>query len=114
MLVAECPEGLGNRTFETWMKDPGGPDAILARIRQDFVLGGHKAAAVAMAMKQADIHLVSALPAGLARALGFSPFGDPDTALAAALAKITPNPFVIVMPEGGSLLSSVVGTHQEI
>ena len=114
VLVAECPEGLGNRTFETWMKDPGGPDAILARIRQDFVLGGHKAAAVAMAMKQADIHLVSAIPAGLARALGFAAFGDPDTALAAALAKITPNPFVVVMPEGGSLLPSVVGTHQEV
>lgn len=103
LLVAECPEGLGNRTFEDWMQDPGGPDAILARIRRDFVLGGHKAAAVALAMKQAEIHLVSALPAGLARSLGFSPFSDVD----AALAKAAPNPFVVVMPEGGSVLPGV-------
>jgi lactate racemase len=34
LLVVECPEGLGHHTFEEWMQDPGGPDAILSRIRR--------------------------------------------------------------------------------
>ena len=109
LLVAECPEGLGHHTFEEWMRDPGGLDGILARIRREFVIGGHKAAAVALAMKQATIYLVSSIPAELARSLGFVPFGDTQTALAAALRAVGPDPFVAVMPEGGSVLPAVAG-----
>ena len=107
VLVAECSEGMGNTVFESWMRDPGGPDAIVARIRREFVLGGHKAAAVAMAMRQADIFLVSALPAGSARTLGFQPFGGVDEALRAALDRVGARATVAVMPEGGSVLPSV-------
>jgi nickel-dependent lactate racemase len=107
LLLAECPEGLGHHTFEEWMQDPGGPDAILARIRREFVLGGHKAAAVAMAMKQATIFLVSALPAARAGAMGFRPFASLEAAAAAALAAATPDPFIVVMPEGGSILPAL-------
>ncbi len=107
LLVAECPEGLGHHTFEEWMHDPGGPDAILARIRREFVLGGHKAAAVAMAMKQAAIFLVSALPPDRARGMGFRPFTCVEDAVRAALEASRPDPFVVVMPEGGSVLPAV-------
>jgi nickel-dependent lactate racemase len=107
LLVAECPEGLGHHTFEEWMRDPGGLDGILARIRREFVIGGHKAAAVAMAMKQAAVYLVSSLPHELARSLHFVPFNDLGTAMAAALGAVGPDPFVAVLPEGGSVLPSV-------
>jgi nickel-dependent lactate racemase len=108
VLVAECREGLGNRVFEAWMQDPGGPDAILARIKREFVLGGHKAAALARAMQRTPIYLVSALPADYARALGFYPFDNPQDAFAAALAHTGPAPGVIIMPEGGSVLPVTV------
>jgi len=107
LLVAECPEGLGHHTFEEWMRDPGGLDGILARIRREFVIGGHKAAAVAMAMKQAAVYLVSSLPHELARSLHFVPFNDLGTAMTAALAAVGPDPFVAILPEGGSVLPSV-------
>lgn len=61
----------------------------------------------ALAMQQAEIYLVSALPPGLARSLGFRPFSDVNAALDAALSKAAPNPFVVVMPEGGSVLPSL-------
>jgi lactate racemase len=108
LLVAECREGMGSRVFEEWMRDPGGPDAIIAHIQREFVLGGHKAAAVAMAMKQATIYLVSALPADDAHAMGFHPFGGLDEALRSALARVGHSPNVVVMPEGGSVLPAVV------
>jgi len=109
ILVAECPEGAGHRVFQEWMRDPGGPDAIIARISRQFVLGGHKAAAVAMAMKQAAVYLVSSLSPEDATCMGFRPFSDLNTAFQAALAQGGPGATVIVMPEGGSVLPTVVG-----
>lgn len=107
LLVAECPEGLGHHTFEEWMRDPGGLDAILDRIRREFVIGGHKAAAVALAMKQAAVYLVSSLPQDLARSLHFVPFSDLGSAITAALGAVGVDPFVAILPEGGSVLPSV-------
>ncbi len=109
LLVAECSEGLGNPTFEAWMHDPGGPDAILARIQREFVLGGHKAAAIAMTMKQADVYLVSSLPANLVRSMGFYPFDDVDEALRTALARAGRT--VAVMPEGGLVLPVLANSN---
>lgn len=110
LLVAECGEGLGHHTFEDWMLDPGGPAAILARIRREFVLGGHKAAAVALAMAQATIYLVSTLPAARAAAMGFRPFASLDAAAGAALGAAGADPFVVVMPEGGSILPALAAS----
>ncbi len=107
LLVAECREGLGNRIFEAWMQDPGGPDAILARAQQEFVLGGHKAVAVARAMQQASIYLVSALPTDFARSIGFHPCSSLHEALQSALAQVGPGASVAVMPDGGSVLPVV-------
>ena len=106
VLVAECAEGAGNRVFEEWMRMPGGPDAIIAQIRREFVLGGHKAAAVAMAMKQARIALVSAMPADAVRALGFLPFASLPEAVQFALSQFSA-PRVAVMPQGGSVVPRV-------
>ena len=107
VLVADCREGLGEATFESWMRDPGGPDAILRRIRREFVLGGHKAAAVAMTMRQVSISLVSSLQPDFARSLGFTPWPDVNCATQGALKRSGSNPFVLVLPEGGSVLPSI-------
>jgi nickel-dependent lactate racemase len=104
ILVAECPEGLGNRTFEDWMTAMSSPDELLERIQQEFVLGGHKAAAVAAVLKRASVHLVSALPAELVRQCGMIPFDDPSTALEVALGQTGPGASVLVLPQGGSVL----------
>ena len=112
LLLAECIDGLGNPTFEAWMQDPGGPEAIITRIKREFVLGGHKAAAVAMAMNQANVYLVSALPPDFARSMGFHPFDSPDEALRSALAAVGTSPSVIVMPEGARVLPTVAQSGQ--
>jgi len=106
VLVAECCEGMGNRTFEKWMREPGGPDAIIAHIQREFVLGGHKAAAVAMTMKQAQVGLVSAMPADDVRAMGFVPFGGLTQAVEYALERFSA-PRITVMPEGGSVVPHI-------
>lgn len=107
VLVAECPEGMGHPVFEAWMREGPNPDAILSRIEQDFVLGGHKAAGVARAMKHARIFLVSALDRDFAQAIGFHPFGSLETALQAALGQVGAQPRLAVMPQGASILATV-------
>jgi nickel-dependent lactate racemase len=93
------------------MQEPGGPDAIIGRIRREFVIGGHKAAAVAMTMKQATVCLVSALPADSMRCIGFVPFSTLADAVYYARAQFN-SPRVAVMPEGGSVVPCVVCDHQ--
>jgi nickel-dependent lactate racemase len=107
ILVAECPEGLGNRTFEAWMMEADSPDALLERIQKEFVLGGHKAAAIATVLKRVSVYMVSALPADLVWACGMVPFDDLDAALGAAFERLGSDSSVLVMPQGGSILPVV-------
>lgn len=104
ILAAECPEGLGNRTFERWMTESSSPDELLERIQQEFVLGGHKAAAIAAVLKRATVYLVSVLPDGLVRQCGMIPFDSVTAALDKALADLGADAKVLVLPQGGSLL----------
>jgi nickel-dependent lactate racemase len=106
ILAAECPEGLGNRTFEHWMTSAGSPQEILDRIQRDFVLGGHKAAAIARVATRAHIILVS--PA-LARVPlpGIEHCPTVQAALETALAMMGQSASITVMPRGGSVLPQV-------
>jgi nickel-dependent lactate racemase len=105
--VAACPEGLGNPIFEKWMV--GSTSAqILERIQQEFVLGGHKAAAIARVQQRAAILLVSELPDELVRACNMEPCLDLDTAFQAALERSVQKPVITVIPEGASVLPKAV------
>jgi nickel-dependent lactate racemase len=109
ILVAECSEGLGNDTFEAWMREARSPDELLDRIQREFVLGGHKAAAVASVLKRATVFLVSALPDESARCCGLVPFDDLGEAIEAALREVGRAADMIVIPHGGSVLPVVSG-----
>jgi nickel-dependent lactate racemase len=104
--LAQCAEGLGNKTFEQWMVGSS-PELILERIQQEFVLGGHKAAAIARILRQANILLVSDLPDDLVRKCSMEPYPDLDTAIRSALHHCQPNPLITVIPEGASVILKV-------
>jgi nickel-dependent lactate racemase len=107
VLVAECGEGLGHSVFEEWLTGGQTPDELMERIRENFVLGGHKAAAIAAVLKRASAYLVSALSPELVRRCGFAPFATVEEALEAALAQVGPGARLLVMPYGGSILPTV-------
>jgi nickel-dependent lactate racemase len=104
ILAAECREGFGNQIFEAWMTEGRSPDERLERIQKRFVLGGHKAAAVATVQKRCDVYLVSALPGDLVRRCGLTPFEELNTAVESALGRLGNNASLLVMPQGGSIL----------
>ena len=73
ILVAECQDGMGDDTFEKWMLEMKSPNVIVERIKNKFVLGGHKAAAIANVLKKADIYLVSSFPENYVKKIGLQP-----------------------------------------
>jgi nickel-dependent lactate racemase len=100
ILVGSCHEGFGEATFERWILETEDPDQLISRIQQKFVLGGHKAAAIASLRKQFDLYLVSDLPADLVRRIGFKPAVSIGEALLSALEKLGPEFKVVVIPYG--------------
>ena len=107
ILIGSCKEGLGEKTFETWMLEAKQPKELIERVRADFQLGGHKAAAIAMVLARAEIYLVSDLEADFVENIFMKPFGSVQEAFDAAMKKHGPDAAVLVMPYGGSTLPKV-------
>lgn len=59
ILVASCREGFGE---EKWIMEAYTPEDIVERLKKGFVLGAHKAAAIARVLQIAEVWLVSQLP----------------------------------------------------
>lgn len=104
ILIGSCREGLGEGVFEDWMLHSPSPKAMIERIRTDFQLGGHKAAAIAMVLENADIYLVSDLPEDFVRKIFLEPKASAQEALDCAFAKLGKDATVLAMPYGGSTL----------
>ncbi len=104
ILIGSCREGLGEETFEAWMTQSPSPESMIERIQRDFCLGGHKAAAIAMVLQDADIYLVSDLADDFVRKIFLTPYPSAQAALDAALQKLGPDATILAMPYGGSTL----------
>jgi len=107
VLFAECREGFGSPTFEAWMRETASADDILARIQQGFVIGGHKAAAIAAVLQRARLYLVSSMADDALPRLGIRLCHDAAEAVARALAEAGPGATVLALPDAGSSLPLV-------
>lgn len=104
ILIGSCLEGLGEKTFEAWIHEAKAPHDLIDRVRTDFKLGGHKAAAIAMVLEHAQVYLVSEMPDELVHACFLKPYHDAQTALDDAFTVLGPDASVLAMPYGGSTL----------
>ncbi|HAK44354.1 MAG TPA: nickel-dependent lactate racemase [Spirochaeta sp.] len=104
ILVAECSEGLGGESFEKWMEDFDKPEEMVDEIQKNFILGGHKAAAIGLILEKAQIYLVSAMKDEYVSRIFMKPFSSPQKALEDALTVLGNKVKVHVMPYGGSIL----------
>ena len=109
VLVARCREGFGQRAFEEWMLGMTTPQALVNRIQREFVLGGHKAAAVAGLLTRTDVFLVSDLPDEAVRKMCMHPFSDLQDAVDAALARYGERARFLVVPNGSRVVAHDAG-----
>ena len=77
---------------------------MIERIGRQFELGGHKAAAIAMVLENAQIDLVSELPDDFVRSIFLNPQPSAQAALDEALRRYGPDAAVLAMPFGGATL----------
>jgi nickel-dependent lactate racemase len=59
--VAECSEGYGEDRFQKWMDEAQKPEDNIARIKEKFLIGGHKAFAISKVAAEKEIILISSL-----------------------------------------------------
>ncbi len=78
---------------------------IIDRIGVKFVMGGHKAYAIARVLKEKDCILVSNMDDGMVRDYFFTPAADLEEALAKVRAKYGPNYSALVMPEASATMA---------
>ncbi len=109
VLAARCREGFGQQAFEEWMRGmEGEPQVLVDRIQREFVLGGHKAAAIAGLLTRVDVFLVSEFPAEVVRGMGMQPFANVDDAVAAALERYGTSAQFLVVPHGSRVTAGPV------
>lgn len=106
ILTASAKEGFGEHCFEDWMLNKK-PEEMIAEIQKNFRLGGHKAAAIAMVLKKAQVFFVSDWEPEMAKRVNFVPFATVQEAVDEALKQQGPEAKVLIMPVGGSTLPLV-------
>lgn len=108
ILVGSCREGFGEDVFEEWMTASPSPEYMIERISQDFQLGGHKAAAIALVLAHSHIYLVSDMDSMIVNNIFMKPFVSVQAAYNAAKKELGKDAQVLVMPYGGSTLPFLV------
>lgn len=104
ILVARAQEGYGEKTFLEWIEAASTPDDLIARLKKEFVLGGHKAAAIARVLKKARGIMVSDMEQRLVEKVFFTCIKDAQEALDFALREKGKEAKVLVIPQGGAVL----------
>jgi len=104
ILAAECLEGYGEATFEKWIEEANTPDDIIKRLKNKFVLGGHKAYAIAKLTKEVEVILISSLPQDKIRKLFFIPMENISQALNYVKDKYGEDFQAYILPSGNTVL----------
>lgn len=107
ILVAECAEGFGDKAFESWITGARNPDEVIEKMKCQFVMGGHKALAIALIVKRANVILVSSLDYAVAAQAFLTPSSNVSNALEQSLAKHGPDARIAVLPYAGSTVPNI-------
>jgi nickel-dependent lactate racemase len=85
ILVAACPEGLGNDAFVRQLSSSNRPEDVAHDVGLEYRLGDHKAVKLAELLTRSDVWAVTQLSEDTVRSIFFRPFSDLQTALDGAL-----------------------------
>ncbi|MGM0369739.1 MAG: nickel-dependent lactate racemase [Bacillota bacterium] len=100
VLLAECRAGLGEDIFEDWLSDSEKPEDNVEKIKEKFIIGGHKAFAISKVVLEKEFILISELNYDMTEMM----FATKVETLDQALEKINQkydNYNSIVLPQGG-------------
>jgi len=107
ILVAECIEGFGDKIFEQWMLEATSFMEPVERLKKEFILGGHKAAAIGMLLEKIKVIMVSSLSDKKVKQLFFTPAKSVDEAISMSLQEYGQDASFLIIPFGGITLPSL-------
>lgn len=99
IFVASCEEGYGEKVFQEWMAHVKNYEKLDKRIREEFVLGGHKAVAISRFLTKAKVRLYSSFSKEETERLGFVKIASLQSYLNDRIAA-SPDLKIIVVPGG--------------
>ncbi len=106
ILVAACPDGMGSRAYEEWLKMYDTPEEVEAALRKEFIPGGHKVYFQYNAIKKARISMVTEMPKETVEGLlRFEYEENVQKALNTALKEYGEDSRVFVIPRATTTLS---------
>ncbi|WP_319561637.1 nickel-dependent lactate racemase [Marispirochaeta sp.] len=101
ILVADCSGGYGDQVFEDFMRAGLSPEGIMKRVKEDFIMGGHKAYCFAKVAAEKRVILVSNVSKEETATLFAKKAASPQEALNESLRRHEKGARVRVLPEGG-------------
>lgn len=107
VLLAACPDGFGNKTFFNWFRHKDLKE-FEAALREGYEINGQTAYSTLMKARRYRIILVSELGEEETREMGMEKAADLDEALRMAFGKLPPEPRIVVIPDGGTVLPVTV------
>lgn len=107
ILVAQCPEGLGEHTFAQWIEEANCLEDIFERFARGFKLGGHKAFAIAQVLREKEVILVSDLGPEMTKKLYMTYAPDLQAALEYVRNKHGEDYACYVMPQAGMIFPEI-------
>jgi nickel-dependent lactate racemase len=103
ILLAACGDGFGNKTFFDWFRHQD-LDDFESALRERYEINGQTAYSTLIKARHYRIILISELGQEETRRMGMEKAANLDEALKMAYEKLSPNPAVVVIPDGGTVL----------
>lgn len=100
ILAAECPTGYGEKVFQEWMGRRWAPEKVMAEVKKNFVMGGHKAYGFAKVAAEKEYWLISAMSKEDTELLYAKKAATVQKAVDAAAKKHGPDATWVYMPAG--------------
>ncbi len=109
IVAGECRDGLGEESFAEALNGKLSPLELMEELKNNFILGRHKASRIANINLNTEIYLVSNLADEIKKNLFIKSFNSLEEAFFEAIKAQGENAKVLVMPYGGSTLPSFKG-----
>ncbi|MBC8498941.1 MAG: nickel-dependent lactate racemase [Candidatus Atribacteria bacterium] len=104
IVAGECRDGLGEESFAEALNGKLSPLELIEELKNNFILGRHKASRIANINLNSEIYLVSSLTDEIKKNLFIKSFNSLEEAFSEAIKVQGENARVLVIPYGGSTL----------
>ncbi len=108
VMVSECYEGIGPRTFYDLLSSSDNPDEIVEEVYDDYPFGGHKATNILHFLEDHDLFIVSGLDDDIVENCFCKPYGNLENAVESAKRLIKKKkPHIVEVEEANNVVPIV-------